>query len=85
VLEQHESLTQLLAETIRELATLEAGIIRERGRLFTAFDDGRSITAIRDGIAAHVAPLQADAITLKGDVDALRAEIRHIEFRLEAG
>lgn len=80
----HSIVCQELGETYRELAGLEAMVLRNER---AAWETSAETTVT--GRAAHVknatADLAADGIELKGDIRALETELRSIEWELTHG
>jgi len=85
LLNTHQQLTQDAIEDQRELAGVEASVARRRAELFVQLSPrASSITALREEVAMQVATLEADVIELRGQLEARRAHLRHVELRLAA-
>lgn len=81
VLSRHGSLTNELAASLRELALVRAAVIRVHAETWR--NTGHlAVTERRESCREAVADLEVEAAKLVGEVEALRAEINHVETML---
>lgn len=79
VLSRHGSLTNELAASLRELALVRAAVIRVHAETWR--NTGHlAVTERRESCREAVADLEVEAAGLVGEVEALRAEINHVEM-----
>lgn len=83
-LRRHGSLSSELAASLRELAGVRAAVIRVQAETWR--NTGHlAVTERRETCREAVADLEVEVAKLVGEVDALRAELNHVETMLRYG
>jgi len=83
LIDTHGRLSDELADALSDRAEVQAAIEVARAGVFDQqYHNGTNITTIREMVAATSAPFSAEAIKLTGRIEALRAQLSHIELRL---
>lgn len=81
LLRPHKAATADLASSLRGLGDVRAAVIRVHAETWRNTDH-LAVTERRETCREAVADLQVEEAKLVGEVDALRAELNHIEITL---
>lgn len=80
----HASITADLASNLRELGQVREAIARNRAEAWLQ-SDHLNVTERRETVAAHLAPLTAEAENLSAEIEALKVELAHAALVVQYG
>lgn len=83
-LDKHAELTNNLADTIRELASVKSALINNYAGIWNQTSD-LSITERKETCRQQLADLYSEVATLEQEIEAIRAELDHLTLRIQHG
>lgn len=84
LIQRHEQLTDELASQLRSRGDVRAVAIRTRAQAWWS-NQGVPVTERRETCSMSTADLDQQIARMDGEVDALRAELVHIELEIDHG